>query len=98
VQSGRISRLLDEVQIEILSPGEFFGERQAIFGLPSSSRFVPLEPAEIVLIKGALLQEIPNVRWALLEAFQRRARVESFVNRSLALARGKGNQLARNAS
>jgi hemerythrin len=98
LQSGRISRVLDEVQIEILTPGEFFGERQAIFGLPASSRFVPLEPVEIVLIKGALLQEIPNVRWALLEAFQRRARVESFVNRSLALARAKQNQLARNAS
>ncbi len=79
VASGQVLRMLGDVVLETLGPGDFFGEESAVFDAPSIATLRTYGPAEIYLISSRLLGAIPNVRWKLFESFERRTRLESAI-------------------
>lgn len=72
VISGTVARILGEHVVELVNPGEFFGEELAIFWTPSMFRLKPVEPTQVFLIPAALLAGIPSVRWKLFETLGKR--------------------------
>ena len=68
----------DEVILNVLGPGDFFGEMSLIDGGPVSADISTLEAVELLLLEGdALRQTIagqPAVAWALLQILTRRVR------------------------
>lgn len=77
VRAGRLTRSLAGETLEALGPGDFFGEEEAVFGAPAFTAITASEPSEIALVPAALVRSIPNVRWKLLEAFERRTSLEA---------------------
>lgn len=72
VISGTVARILGEHVIELLNPGDFFGEELAIFWTPSMFRLKPVEATNVFLIPAELLAGIPSVRWKLFETLGKR--------------------------
>lgn len=68
----------DEVILDILGPGGFFGEMSLIDGGPRSADISTLEAVEVLLLEGDALQktvtEQPAVAWTLLQILSRRVR------------------------
>ncbi|MBR9973247.1 bacteriohemerythrin [Magnetospirillum sulfuroxidans] len=79
IARGRVLRMLGDSVLETLGPGDFFGEETAIFDAPGITSLRAYGPTEIYMVSAGLLAAIPNVRWKLFEAFQRRASLESSV-------------------
>ncbi len=70
-----------EVILNILGPGDFFGEMSLLDGQPRSADISTLEPSVLLLLEGEALQEIvaerPAVAWTLLQILSRRARTQN---------------------
>ena len=77
VKTGRFVRLLGGIELESLEAGSFFGEEEAVFGVPAFTTVTATEAAEAYFIPAELLQSIPNVRLKLFESFERRTRLQS---------------------
>ena len=82
IKSGKVVRKLDKEVLEILGPGDFFGEELAVFGAPSIASLQVLEEVSVYRISSNLLANIPNVRWKLFETFQRRTRLETSASKT----------------
>lgn len=75
IRSGLLERRFEGRVVEVLEPGDFFGEPMVLHGRPPASRIVAHEPCELIALPGALLREIPIVRWKLFETSLRRLRL-----------------------
>ncbi len=68
----------DEVILEILGPGDFFGEMSLLDGQPRSADVSTLDRAELLLLEGDALRETiseqPAVAWTLLRILSSRLR------------------------
>ena len=68
----------DEVILNVLGPGDFFGEMSLLDGQPRSADISTLEPVELLLLEGAALRETiteqPAVAWTLLQILTQRLR------------------------
>ena len=80
LQSGKVTRKVGDDLLEVLGPGDFFGEELAIFGAPAIASLQAEEDTVIYHITPSLLANIPNVRWKLFETFERRTRLENAVS------------------
>lgn len=71
----------DEVILDILGPGDFFGEMSLLDGLPRSADVSALEPCELALLDGEALRETiearPLVALALLRFLSVRLREQN---------------------
>jgi hemerythrin len=76
VKSGRMHRTLADAEIEILGPGDSFGE-EAAFAAPAATSVTAIEPSEVALIPVSLVRAIPSVRWKLFESFERHVSLEA---------------------
>ncbi len=74
VAKGRLSRILDDEVHETLEFGDFYGEEASFFDTPSAFRLLAEEDVEVYAIPAKELEDIPVVRWKLLESFERRRR------------------------
>jgi len=74
VRSGKVRRMLGGDVIDVLAPGDFFGEDVAVFDTPSLFHVEAVEVTEVDFVPGALLRDIPIVRWKLFETFEKRLR------------------------
>ena len=74
IRSGRVERLVGGMRLDLLGPGDYFGEEWAIFSTPSLFRLVALEPVTTCQIPENVLRDIPIVRWKLREAYLLRTR------------------------
>lgn len=72
VKSGRVDLLLGERVIDSLSPGDFFNESSLLFETPSLFKARPDNDSVVYSIPGAVLADIPIVRWKLLETYEKR--------------------------
>ncbi|MBF0160121.1 MAG: bacteriohemerythrin [Magnetococcales bacterium] len=72
IHSGRIERSVSHEVVDILQPGDFFGEDNALFDTPCLFRLKTLEPVESFQIPGELVANIPIVRWKLFAAYLNR--------------------------
>ncbi|MBF0155450.1 MAG: bacteriohemerythrin, partial [Magnetococcales bacterium] len=73
IRSGRLERSVGDTVLDTLLPLDFFGEEGALFKIPCMFRMRVLEDTTVITIPGHLLEEIPIVRWKLLESYRRRA-------------------------
>ncbi len=68
----------DEVIIEVMGPGNFFGELSLLDGQPRSADVSTLQATELLLLEGEALrqtvQEQPAVAWTLLRILSQRLR------------------------
>jgi len=71
----------DDVFLQVLAPGESFGELSLLDGQPRSASISTLEKTELAFLSGDMLQEIlgsqPKVAWAMLEVLSRRIREQN---------------------
>lgn len=83
IESGRVkvhqaTGSGNEVILDILGPGGFFGEMSLIDGQPRSADISTLETTTLLLLEGDALREIvterPAVAWTLLQILSRRVR------------------------
>ncbi len=67
-----------EVLLNLLKPGDFFGELSLIDGRPRSADVLALTDGEALLVRRsdfmALMERIPNLVWQLLQAMAKRIR------------------------
>ena len=68
----------DEVILEVMGPGDFFGEMSLLDGQPRSADVSTLEATELLLLEGEALRETiheqPAVAWTLLKILSQRLR------------------------
>ncbi len=68
----------DEVILNVLGPGDFFGEMSLLDGLPRSADISTLEDTELLLLEGEALRDTiqaqPAVAWTLLRVLTQRVR------------------------
>ncbi len=68
----------DEVILEVMGPGDFFGEMSLLDGQPRSADVSTLQATELLLLEGEALretiQEQPAVAWTLLRILSQRLR------------------------
>ncbi len=72
VKSGKIDLIVGGKVIDTLSPGDFFNESTLLFDTPSLCKAQAAPDATIYTIPGAILADIPIVRWKLLETYEKR--------------------------
>ena len=75
IKSGLLERFGEEDVLERLQGGDFFGEEEVLYEMPSLFRIKAMEPVEVCQIPGEALREIPIVRWKLYETFEKRKRL-----------------------
>ncbi|MDM8541769.1 cyclic nucleotide-binding domain-containing protein [Desulfococcaceae bacterium HSG9] len=76
IKNGKLERYIDDEVFEILTAGHFFGEESVMFQRASLFQVRVVEPTEIYQIPGAMLLDIPVVRWKLFEIYQRRMEID----------------------
>ncbi len=72
---GEISLLSDETPIEVIFPGDCWGEISVVEGLPTVCRALALRDSVYYAIPAESLQEFPSVYLKLLEVFDRRLKI-----------------------
>ena len=72
IKSGKVDLFLGERVIDSLSPGDFFNESSLLFDTPSLFKARPDKNSVVYNIPGAVLADIPIVRWKLLETYEKR--------------------------
>jgi len=77
VKSGKLERFDDGKPVEMLGPGQFFGEECVLFDMAVDYRIRVVTDAEIFHIPGKMLLDIPVVRWKLFETYQKRMEVDA---------------------
>ncbi|MBF0628497.1 MAG: bacteriohemerythrin [Magnetococcales bacterium] len=72
IHSGRIERSIAGAGVDLLQPGDHFGEERAVFNTPCLFRLKALDDVELFQISGDQVREIPIVRWKLFESYHNR--------------------------
>jgi hemerythrin len=69
---GEISLQSDGIPIEVISPGDYWGEISVVEGIPAVCQALALRDSVYVAIPAESLKEFPSVYLKLLEVFDRR--------------------------
>ncbi len=72
LEEGRVSLSAGGERFESLGPGDFWGEVTVLEGAPGVFDATAEVDSTIFFIPGAILRDIPIVRWKLTETFRRR--------------------------
>jgi hemerythrin len=72
---GEISLSTDEIPIEVVSPGDYWGEISVVEGLPTVCQALALRDSVYFAIPADSLKEFPSVFLKLLEVFDRRLKI-----------------------
>lgn len=73
IRSGRVERAVGDRVIDVLAARDVFGEEVAIFNLPYLFRLRTLIETVVIQIPGEVLEDVPILRWKLLETYQQRS-------------------------
>lgn len=73
VRSGHVQLSLGERVLDVLTEKDFFGEEGTIFKVPSLFGMRALGAVTVIRIPPELLEDVPILRWKLLEKYQQRA-------------------------
>ncbi len=72
IESGTIDRVYKGNVLENLAEGDFFGENRALFSEDNRTDFVVTSPAQGFILDTEHINDIPIIRWKLLETHQKR--------------------------
>jgi len=73
IRSGSVERVIGERVLEVLHARDVFGEEGTIFKVPYLFRLRVLEETLAIRIPGSLIEDVPILRWKLLENHQLRS-------------------------
>jgi hemerythrin len=73
IRSGLVERVMGGRVLDVLKARDFFGEEGAIFKVPYLFSLRVMEETAVLQIPGALLEDVPILRWKLFENYQQRA-------------------------
>ncbi|MCX7174093.1 MAG: bacteriohemerythrin [Proteobacteria bacterium] len=73
IRSGSIERAIGDRVLDILKARDVFGEEGAIFKVPCLFRLRAREETVVIQIPGKLIEDVPILRWKLLENQQQRS-------------------------
>lgn len=74
VRSGSVERRAEGKATEVIKDGDFFGEAMVLHGHSPVGAIFGRKEAELLCVSGAMLRDIPIVRWKLFETHLRRLR------------------------
>lgn len=72
VRSGLVERKVGNKILDVLKPRDFFGGEGAILKIPSPYQLRALKQTSVLQIPGELLEDVPKIRWKILEDYQHR--------------------------
>jgi len=72
VRSGSFDVFIEEIPVDRIGVGDFFGEECVFFSGASLMSARATEDSECYLLKAELLRDIPIVEWKMLECYERR--------------------------
>lgn len=72
VRSGRIDLCVGKRVVEQLRAGDFFGESRVLFRIPCLYTARAAARTELYHIPGEVLENVPIIRWKLMEAYETR--------------------------
>jgi hemerythrin len=72
IRSGVIERTVGGKVLDVLTERNFFGEENAVLKAPCLSHLHARQETSVLQIPGALLEDVPILRWKLFESYQRR--------------------------
>lgn len=72
IRDGSVERSLGDRVLDVLRAREVFGEEGAIFNVPYLFRLRATQVTHVVQIPGKLIEDVPILRWKLLENHQQR--------------------------
>lgn len=75
VKSGAPELVIEDDVLEILGPGEFYGESSVLHDSTALYRVRADQGAEVYQVDGEILLDMPVVRWKLYEVDERRTRM-----------------------
>ena len=81
IRSGSVERAIGERVLDVLRARDVFGEEGTIFKVPYLFRLRALEETDVIQIPGKLIEDVPILRWKLLENHQQRSVRVSHDNR-----------------
>lgn len=73
IQSGSVERAIGDRVLDVLKARDVFGEEGSIFKVPYLFRLRALEETVVIQIPGKLIEDVPILRWKLLENHQQRS-------------------------
>jgi hemerythrin len=73
IRSGLVERSVGNKILDALKPHDFFGEEGAILKIQSPYQLRALKETSVLQIPGKLLEDVPIIRWKILEDYQHRA-------------------------
>lgn len=72
LKKGEIELKLDEMFVDTLSPGDFFGEELFFLKQSKLLKATATKISEVFFIPGEMLSKKPIIEWKLLEVFEKR--------------------------
>ena len=75
VEQGALIRRKQGRDIELLGAGDFFGEDQSVFSEDTNTELIIVEPVKGYRLDTKYINDIPIIRWKLLETHQKRKRI-----------------------
>jgi hemerythrin len=72
VKEGRVRVDFEKTPIDVLLPGDFFGEESILLGSSSLFSARAEKKSELLVIPAEALKNIPIIEWKILEIFERR--------------------------
>jgi hemerythrin len=72
LKEGRVRIYFEETPIDLLMPGDFFGEESILLGSSSLFSAKAEKDSELLVIPAEALKNIPIIEWKILEIFERR--------------------------
>lgn len=73
IRTGLVQRAIGSKVLDVLKPGDYFGEEGAVLGIRDLFLLRALEETTTVQIPGDLFKNVPILLWKILESHQRRA-------------------------
>jgi hemerythrin len=75
IERGAVTRKSGGKMVEQLETGDFFGEDRAVFAEDLGTQLEVSAPVQGYRLKAECIEEIPIIRWKLLETHQKRKRI-----------------------
>jgi hemerythrin len=72
VRKGSFDVFIDDVPVDRIGVGDFFGEECVFFSGSSMMSAIALEDSECFRLRADLLRDVPIVEWKMLEVYERR--------------------------
>jgi hemerythrin len=72
IRSGLVERTVGNKILDVLKPNDVFGEETEILKIQSRYQLRALKETSVFQIPGKLLEDVPKIRWKILENCQLR--------------------------